>query len=101
MLYCRGVSVPMHVLYAEDILIFCKRSIKNVCRVIHMAYSFGMLLYIVTYPFIDDILADIVPTFNMSDQLVWTSSKSGDLSAKEAFLHLYPPQQTLLRSSLV
>jgi len=30
MSYCRGVSYPNHVLYADDILIFCIASKKNI-----------------------------------------------------------------------
>ncbi|CAJ2645022.1 unnamed protein product [Trifolium pratense] len=31
MLYCRDIEVPTHVLYADDILFFCKGSLINVC----------------------------------------------------------------------
>jgi hypothetical protein len=39
--YCRGLSIPTHILYADDIMIFCKATKVNVRRILDIFSKYG------------------------------------------------------------
>ncbi|GAU50559.1 hypothetical protein TSUD_180290 [Trifolium subterraneum] len=43
MVLCRNVQIPTHVLYADDIMVFCKGSKKHVCCLLHLFNSYGAI----------------------------------------------------------
>ncbi|GAU45233.1 hypothetical protein TSUD_138050 [Trifolium subterraneum] len=38
---CRNVVIPTHVLYADDIMVFCKATNSNIRYLLHIFYSYG------------------------------------------------------------
>jgi hypothetical protein len=38
---CRNVQVPTHVLYADDIMVFCKGSKRNIRNLMHIFHLYG------------------------------------------------------------
>jgi hypothetical protein len=43
MTLCRGIQVPSHVLYADDMMIFCKASKKNIQQLLHIFNLYGQV----------------------------------------------------------
>ncbi|GAU46013.1 hypothetical protein TSUD_401350 [Trifolium subterraneum] len=50
---------------------------------------------------VEEIRTVIIPLTPLEDKLVWKNSKDGDLSAKDAYLHLTPPPTSLHWATLI
>ncbi|GAU51712.1 hypothetical protein TSUD_415190, partial [Trifolium subterraneum] len=107
----RGTFVPSHVLYADDVMIFCRgikqkvHIINDNCQWLHGKgdkINFWTDLWL-NNPMVDHLAIPVdkhhllqaqdvhVPNFRMEDKLVWKHTNNGELCFRDAYLFQKPP----------
>ncbi|XP_004301904.1 PREDICTED: uncharacterized protein LOC101292910 [Fragaria vesca subsp. vesca] len=81
----RGTIAPSHVLFADDVIVFCRGDKRNLQRIMSFLEDYGSVSGQVP----------LATNASMEDTLIWMPSSTGDLTAKHAYQFLRHPSPSM------